>query len=232
MSSRLLEPEWLDTLPEADERAARSRIDLQRLNRIMGHDRILLGLLRQTRWPVRCLIELGAGDGTLLLRLARQLAPRWGSVRVILVDRQRCVTSVTGEEFNRLGWPVEVITADVADALANLVRPQTDGVIVLANLFLHHFSQDTLRLLLKQGAQACARFVACEPRRSRLSLAASRLVGLLGCNGVTRHDAVASVRAGFSLRDLSALWPAGSAWDLQEGPAGMFSHVFAAERRP
>jgi hypothetical protein len=73
-------------------------------------------------------------------------------------------------------------------------------------------------------------FIACEPRRSAPALAASRLVGLIGCNGVTRHDAVASVRAGFTGSELSALWPAGPGWKLHEGAAGLFSHRFMARR--
>jgi len=39
-----------------------------------------------------------------------------------------------------------------------------------------------------------------------------------------------SVRAGFSDKDLSALWPAGDAWQLSENSAGLFSHCFIAKR--
>jgi hypothetical protein len=73
-------------------------------------------------------------------------------------------------------------------------------------------------------------FVACEPRRSALALGASRLVGLIGCNEVTRYDAPISVRAGFAGRELSGLWPAGGAWQLREGARGLFSHCFVAGR--
>ena len=58
---------------------------------------------------------------------------------------------------------------------------------------------------------------------------AAKLVGLIGCNSVTRHDAVVSVRAGFTNRELSDLWPTQGAWLLQEQRAGLFSHLF---RRP
>ena len=50
-------------------------------------------------------------------------------------------------------------------------------------------------------------FVACEPRRSAFALLGARMVFALGANDVTRHDAVASVRAGFRGRELSGLWP-------------------------
>ncbi|HMJ90456.1 MAG TPA: hypothetical protein VK530_11595, partial [Candidatus Acidoferrum sp.] len=74
-------------------------------------------------------------------------------------------------------------------------------------------------------------FVACEPRRSALALAASRSVALVGCGPVTRHDAVVSVRAGFRSSELSALWPETGTWRLIERRAGLFSHLFVARKR-
>ena len=102
-----------------------------------------------------------------------------------------------------------------------------------ANLFLHHFSEPALTRMagLIGGLTDC--FVACEPRRSTLSLLGSRLVGVIGCNDVSRHDAVVSVRAGFHDGDLSAAWRAEpiGAWSLLERPAGLFTHTFTARRR-
>jgi hypothetical protein len=46
---------------------------------------------------------------------------------------------------------------------------------------------------------------------------------------VTRHDAVASVHAGFAGRELSRLWP-GEGWRLWEGLTLPFTHVFSARR--
>jgi hypothetical protein len=56
------------------------------------------------------------------------------------------------------------------------------------------------------------------------------LVGFIGCNAVTRHDAVASVRAGFAGTDLSTLWPGKSEWRLAERRIGWFTHAFLAAR--
>jgi hypothetical protein len=72
--------------------------------------------------------------------------------------------------------------------------------------------------------------VACEPRRSRFTLAASGLIGLIGCNAVTRHDGIVSVRAGFIDHEISERWPSSGAWRLEEGPVGPFSHFFVAAR--
>jgi hypothetical protein len=56
------------------------------------------------------------------------------------------------------------------------------------------------------------------------------LLFAIGCNDVSRHDAVASVRAGFSGRELSRLWPERDGWTLHEAPAWPFTHAFAALR--
>jgi hypothetical protein len=56
------------------------------------------------------------------------------------------------------------------------------------------------------------------------------MLGFIGCNGVTRHDAKASVRAGFTENELSNMWPAEKGWNLAEHQAGPFSHCFVAQR--
>jgi len=73
--------------------------------------------------------------------------------------------------------------------------------------------------------------VAVEPRRSAPALTCSRLLWAIGCNTVTRHDAVVSVGAGFAGRELAALWPSATPdhWDLAEESAGLFGHLFVAK---
>src|SRR5262245_23124512 len=73
---RHIEPEWLDELPADDPGALGSRQDLQRLNSLMGHVRSMARLLRRSGavGAMSTLVELGAGDGTFLLRVARRIA--------------------------------------------------------------------------------------------------------------------------------------------------------------
>jgi hypothetical protein len=180
------------------------------------------------RVPQR-LVELGAGDGTFLLRLARQRARCWPQVAVVLVDRQPVVGRETEAAISALGWETETVASDVFDWLTRPGGPPAD--IMMANLFLHHFREKQLVEMFRLAAERTKLFLACEPRRSALALQASRLLGWIGCNDVSRHDAVLSVRAGFAGRELSALWPEKGRWHLQEGPAGLFSHCYVAQRR-
>lgn len=225
-------PETLDALPEDDPRAIASRLDLRRVHRAMGSRAILLkALARATagRPPPRRVLELGAGDGTLMLRAARSLAKAWPGVQLTLLDRQRVVERRTLDAFGRLGWQARTLQADVLDWVAQPVDERWD--LAVANLFVHHFRDDTLRALLRGVAARTDAFVACEPRRARLALAASHLVGLIGANAVTRGDAVASVHAGFRGDELRAVWPADGGWRIHEAAAGLFTHCCVATRR-
>ena len=228
---RVVEPEILDELPAADPRAQASRRDLRRLNWWMGHAAIFAReWQRALRTPPRRLVELGAGDGTLMLRLARRFARRWPGVEVTLVDRQPVVSSSTLEAFAALGWRAEPVAADVFDWLAQPVAARVD--LMNANLFLHHFEPARLAGLLLAAAQRTNCFVACETRRRETAPLAGRLCRLTGCTAVTCHDAVISVRAGFAGTELSELWPRAGGWSLRERAAGLFSHAFTAQPDP
>lgn len=230
---RVVETELLDDLPSADPRAVGSRADLRRLNFLMGHAAILSRALRDTlaaasfrSRPLR-LVELGAGDGTLLLRIARRWRMPGVTVQALLLDRQSLVSKETRRAFTALSWSIESVATDVFTWLEQSA-PAAD--VMLANLFLHHFPDEGLRALLGLAAARTNVFIACEPRRSPLALAAARLLGFIGCNAITRHDALVSVRAGFAGRELSALWPVETQWVSSERPAGLFSHGFVAKR--
>jgi len=225
---RVVEPEWLDELPSNDPQALRSRRDLRRLNRLMGHQAIVGSTLaNRLEGPPRTIAEIGAGDGTLMLKLAAGMNVRWPRVRLQLVDRQRVATNETLERFRQLGWQTEAVTADAFDWL---MTESNSADVILANLFLHHFEDAKLRGLFRSLAQRTNLFVACETRREWLSATASRLLGFFNCNSVTRHDALISVKAGFVNKELSALWPR-DGWQLTERRAGCYTHLFVAERK-
>jgi hypothetical protein len=179
--------------------------------------------------------ELGAGDGLFLLQVARRLASfgvppsdgwnghaspnrvyserrttgAWNEANVTLLDRQKIVARQTLAAFTSLGWHAEAVTADVFDWLP----AGNPAEVVIANLFLHHFHDVRLAGMLRAIADHARLFIAIEPRRAPLPWLCSRLLWIIGCNGVTRHDAATSVRAGFSGKELSKLWPDKPEWN-------------------
>ena len=155
------------------------------------------------------------------------MAPHWAPVHAILVDQQSLLTPQPARRFEALSWQVDLVEADVFDWLKH--RRSDTADVTIANLFLHHFVDDRLAALLRDASTHTRMFLACEPHRSRTALAAASMMGLIGCNSVTVHDARISVRAGFRDQELSALWPAGTGWRLTERKAGRFTHGFIAE---
>jgi hypothetical protein len=233
--------ETLDHLAPDDPAAMRSRRDLVRVHRAMGTRSIVTRGLRELvlrergGLPLR-ILEIGAGDGSLLLGVARAMATHWPSVQLTLLDRQHIVSAATLAGYAELGWAAEVYVADVlswADRSdgSELSAPPPRWDLITTTLFLHHFEGSQLDRLLAAVAARTDRFFACEPRRSWLPLVGSHLVGAIGANAVTREDAVLSVHAGFRDQEITAQWPrASDTWRMREFAAGPFSHCFSAQR--
>lgn len=228
---RVLTPELIDLLPADDPRAARSRRDILRLNRINHSDALmarLLGRVAGSRSP-QTITDLGSGDGLFMLHVARRLARHWRGVNVRIVDSQPAVTSQTLAAFEQLEWHVEVVKADVSNS-TDWSR-NGERHFYTANLFLHHFNDEQLRELFRRVAEYASSFVAIDPVRGHAQHFVSRCLWVFGCGSVTRHDGPASFRAGFRDQELSALWPVGGNWKLDEGKFGPFSHTFVATRQ-
>lgn len=219
---RVVEPEWLDELPSEEPRAIHSRADLRRLNWLMNHAGILARELSFIARPRRVL-DLGGGDGAFALRLLK--ATGWRGCEFVIVDRNPVLSPQLKEDFAVRNCSVSSLRCDVMDSLDS--AGQAD--IIFANLVLHHFEDADLKRLFQAVGMLTNIFLACEPRRSRFALLASRCVALVGCNAVTRHDAVISVRAGFEDEEVSRLWPT-DGWNVQERAAGLFSHLFVARK--
>ncbi|MHB1872243.1 MAG: class I SAM-dependent methyltransferase [Steroidobacteraceae bacterium] len=181
--------------------------------------------------PPRRVLELGAGDGSWLLRLARALRPPWRGVEVTLLDRHDLVSEATRRAYRELDWEVTVICADALSWAREPVAERYD--LCIATLFLHHFDQARLSVLLRAAAARTDAFVCGEPRRDLLGRLASASIGLIGASRITRQDAVSSVAAGFRGRELSTLWaPLAGHWLVTEFRALPFMHCFAAVRVP
>ena len=225
---RLVQPEWLDTLPPDDPRAIHSRRDLCRVNRAMRNADIMADALHSALAgrPLEKITELGAGDGNFLLSLAERMLPGRPPTVATLLDLQANISVETLDAFTALGWEAEVVIADVFDWSPS----SASAGVVIANLFLHHFEGERLDKLLAQIARHTDLFIALEPRRAAWPLFCSHWLWGIGCNDVTRHDAVISVRAGFRDYELSALWPEPHKWQFTERPAGAFGHLFVAQK--
>jgi hypothetical protein len=227
---RQVEPEWLDQLDPDDQRAQRSRRDLRRINRWMNHAPAFVHAI--SRLPLGSnlrILDLGGGDGSLLLEVASRLHARFRCVQATLVDRVSIVSQQTIGRLRALGWNLEVAPADAIDWLTARNHPID---VCLANLFLHHFKPGELPELLTAIARRTSFFMAAEPRRCVASLASTYALAWIGCHRLTRYDARVSVRAGFRDLELTGCWPTNGRWHLSETRLGLWSHRFTATQWP
>ncbi len=223
-------PERLDEMSVDDPKARRARRDLRRVHRAMRSLSIIQRAIDSLALhaPPRRILELGAGDGSLLLRLGRSKYRAWPAVELTLLDRQDLLSPSMRAQFAALGWEAKPLCVDALEWASSARNECYD--LCLTTLFLHHFQTDALALLLAAVAVRARAFIACEPCRNRTSRIGSHLLALLGVNEVTREDGVTSVAAGFINHELTAFWPRAPSWQLNEYFAWPFTHCFVARR--
>jgi phospholipid N-methyltransferase len=228
--TRIVRPEMLDQLSPLDPVALELRNDLKFINSLLPSASFVARALLQRfpSEPPRVLIDMGAGDGSFMLRVARRLAPRWKNATVILLDQSSVVDSDAHTGFAALNWKVEVIEADMNEYLRQLKPSSVDAIV--ANLVLHHFRDEQLRTLLDHVARTTSLFVACEPRRSKLALRVGYFLWVVNCKDITTIDVATSIWAGFRNKELPALWPTQVGWQLHERFAWPFLQCFTATR--
>lgn len=229
MSHRHMEPELLDGLAADDPLAIASRRDLRRINALMFQARIMASLLKaNVPTPPKRILEIGAGDGRFMLKVARLMATQWQNVEMMMVDRVSLIDRDTRTAFAKLGWEAHPIVADVFDQQAL----QGSFDLVCANLILHHFDDVLLVDLFDRIMTIAPRLVATEPLRAKGPLFATRLLRLIGAGAVTLNDATQSVRSGFVGTELSYLWRLSGGIPATEGRRGLFTQGFVGTRPP
>ena len=230
LAARQVQREWLDELPADDPRAVRSRRDLVRVNTWMMQPGIMARALlahygpgaarhsrsRLGRWHVHA--ACGGFAGAAVAQCLRDHAGSAGYREPGDAPRVRCARLELQHDHGRFvrrfgGGPASRTPISSPPICSCTTSPARNCAAFAVRL-----------------APLAPLFVACEPRRGALPLLGSRLLWVIGCNDVTRHDAVLSVEAGFNGRELSALWPEPNRWQLHEHAARLFTHCFVARR--
>jgi len=162
------------------------------INFLMGNyrwvARELAGAQETTHW-----VELGAGSGSLVSALSKEMIEQ---------------IKVTGIDFapRPVDWPDhwDWKQGDMFEILNTSSEiPGESGVI--ANLFLHHFTDEQLNELGKTLTDTFSLILACEPVRRKLHQWQGCLLYPL-VNQVTRHDMQVSIEAGFLNSQLGELF--------------------------
>ena len=199
MLKRVVIPEILDHLPAGDPEAVRSRLDLRRINLLMGNERWICRTAGHfTEVVEKGIVEIGAGDGMLCSKLAR-LFPQ---APVAAYD----LAPVPVNLQSRVRWR----QGDIFE-----IRVPERGGVLVANLFLHHFEKDALTVL----GRWCGNFdvlIFNEPDRARLPHLLGGMMHPM-INRVTRHDMHVSIRAGFTTGEIPLFLGLDSdRWEIRE----------------
>ncbi|GHB94935.1 hypothetical protein [Cerasicoccus arenae] len=212
---RNVQPEILDSLAHDDPQALANRRDLRLIN----------ALLRNPDWFARCVfpalspkdrvMELGAGEGVIGMRLAREMGP--DAVDYVAIDLAPPPSS----------WPDRFSWRRV-DCLS---LPDFNNLDALwGNMILHQFQDDQLRALGEKIERSRLRLLSfVEPARYRLHLWQLCALGPLIC-AVSRHDGAVSVRAGFRDHELPALLGLGPDWRISIRHTFLGGYRMLAER--
>jgi ubiquinone/menaquinone biosynthesis C-methylase UbiE len=199
---RVTSHELLDDDLGTPEEITRSLDDLWRINEHLGGVSSSLRLLehffsRTGVHPVR-ILDVGSGDSRLAGYLRTELLKRNIRAEFFVLDR-RATHLASGRPSAAGLLPV------VADVFA-LPFPARSFSLVMCNLFLHHFSGDEARYLLRQMAEMASEAVLINDlERHVLPYLFIRVAIPFARSRLTRNDGPASVRQAYTRDELAAL---------------------------
>jgi hypothetical protein len=215
MKERDIQPELLDHLPQGDPRAVRAREEMYIVNAAMGNHRWIQRMIGRHGLRGWKITELGAGDGALSLRLLDAGLCQEEEIQAVdLAARPSHWPTASG-------W----FSGDV------FAHGLPESEILLANLFLHHFTDEELCRLGAIVSPKTRLIVAAEPAR----LWIHRLMGRILCevaelNDVQHHDMQLSIRAGFRRDELRVALGLGEEWQVQTQMHPLGGYRFLAVR--
>ena len=184
---RRVKPEQLDSLDPMDPKALASRRDLVLINKLMGNYRWFALALKPNHGTKHHALEFGAGGGEL---------------GIYLNDNVEFATYSAVDFAPRPEqWPVNAMWHQ-GDILHYDHLETTK--LLLANLILHHFTDEELDALGKRIQRSNIRHIlANEPCRRSFHKWQLWAGSILGFNSVTLYDGTISINAGFKKDELA-----------------------------
>jgi ubiquinone/menaquinone biosynthesis C-methylase UbiE len=199
---RVTTAELLDDDRGTSQEIAQSFDDLWRINRWLGGVRSNLGLLGRyfARTGARSarILDVGAGDSRLAMRLQEKLRRRDIGAEFVTLDRR--LSHLRNGNGASPGLP-----AVVADVF-NLPFGENSFDVVMSNLFFHHFSgEDAVALLRRLARVAKDAVIVNDLERSFLPYLFIRVAYPFARSRITRYDGPASVRQAYTRAELKGL---------------------------
>jgi len=204
--SRVYEEELLDAGVGTDDDVARNLSDLRRINRFLGGRRVVLRALssyfREASLKRISLLDIGTGSADLPMAISSSCRMRGLDSFIAAVDISERNLRVSQ---SHLGVSDEIHLVQ-ADSL-RLPFASRSFDFVTASLFLHHFRDDDVVLLLADFGRVARRAVIVNDLvRNLVPYYLTRIAGpILAASFLTRNDGPVSVLRGFTADELNHL---------------------------
>jgi SAM-dependent methyltransferase len=181
--------------------------DLKNVNKWLGGNNISIKgiiklLLEGAKEQTITILDLGCGDGEILRECARFAVKEGYNFQLIGIDANTFIL----EEARRRSMDFENITFLEKDVFSSEIN-ELDYDIALCTLFLHHFSNEDLKVLIQRFLDhAKIGVVVNDLHRSRLAFWLFKIVSyLLLKTSIARTDGLISVARGFKRKELETL---------------------------
>lgn len=197
-------PEWMDDLSHPRAAIGRALEDIRKVNRWLGGHKVSLNglapFLGPERGPSVHILDMGCGDGDFLRHLGQYC--RRNNIPVTLTGWDRNPDSLDrGQHLDQTGE----IHFECQDILAFPRLPEGE-VIIVCNLFLHHFTDFQILQVLKTWRDmGCRAIVVNDLDRNPLAYYLFHVFGFIfRLSAMARHDGLISILRGFTRNDLKA----------------------------
>ncbi|QQS35225.1 MAG: methyltransferase domain-containing protein [Ignavibacteriales bacterium] len=193
---RSYEKEIMDDFSIADERIDEALKELKIINELLGGNSVsnqgIKLLINETNHEKLTVLDIGAGNSDILLRLKNQNT----SFEIFSVDiNKRCCFNTKQSHPS-----VRIICSDVFNLPFNRIKFD----IVHLSLFLHHFNEEQIKDILIKVIQYSEKgIIINDLRRSVFALAGIKiLTSIFSHSRMVKHDGPLSVRRGFVKKEL------------------------------
>jgi SAM-dependent methyltransferase len=184
MLERCYTSEIIDSPDLPDEVMREVHRDLKRTHRLLGNTAAIIAALKRDPLPVRRVLDIGCGDGALLLEIRRRLR-----------------TEVIGVELRPPSRPEPAVPIVQADAVR---APLPESDVAVAVCVAHHLSDPDAMQLIRNVGCFCRRFIILDLVRHRLPLTLFRMIGPL-MHPINEHDGCRSIRRAYTPHELRTL---------------------------
>jgi len=205
--ARATETELLDQ-PDFDPAlAAASYRFMERVNGFFGGIRVVRRFLaaetegRRADAPPLRILDVGSGSCDIPLAVGRWARGRGIPLRFTCLEMAGPAVDIARRQLVRASDPaVQLLQEDVFTH-----EPSDPYDCAVASMCFHHFSDAQILALVQRLRGFVRRSILINDlRRSRLASLAARVL-LVGAPAGVRHDALLSIRRGFTLREMKAL---------------------------